>query len=66
LNAESEARQLGLRVGQEQNADVTRVHAPHSYHYRNFPGSKYRQAADVSGNPARMAQFYKWVAKNFR
>jgi hypothetical protein len=66
LNAESEARQLGLRVGQEQNADVTRVHVPTSYHYRNFPGSRYREAADVSGDPARMAAFYKWVAKNFR
>lgn len=65
LAAEKRARGLGLRVGQEQNSDVTRVHTPTSYHYRNFPGSKYREAADVSGNSRQMAAFYRWVARNY-
>jgi hypothetical protein len=65
LAVEQHARQMGMHVGEEQNADVHPVHVHDSYHYRNFPHSRYREAADVSGSPAQMAAFYRWVKANY-
>jgi hypothetical protein len=63
--AEAHARQLGLHVGEESDKDVHPVHATHSFHYRTFPGSHLRMAADVSGDPRAMAAYYRWVKTNF-
>jgi hypothetical protein len=66
LAAERRARAMGLRVGEEQDSDFHNVHAANSYHNRDFPGTHFRQAADVSGAPQSMAAFYKWIASNYR
>jgi hypothetical protein len=56
------ARQLGLRVSENPLVDqVDPVHTKGSYHYRRLaPGVG--AAIDVSGNPARMASFYRSLA----
>jgi len=64
LQAENQARRMGLHVGEERDSDFHNVHARTSYHNRDFPGTHYRMAADVSGDPRRMAAFYRWVAAN--
>ena len=65
LAAEAHARAAGLHVGEEQNSDFHNVHAANSYHNRNFKGTKYRMAADVSGDPRQMAAFYRWVQSRY-
>lgn len=60
-----QAQRMGLRVGQNLDSNVTRVHVADSFHYRKYnKNSPLRMAADVSGNPRQMAAFYKWVAAN--
>jgi hypothetical protein len=60
-----QAKRMGLRVGQDTDANVTKVHVADSYHYRKYnKNSPLRMAADVSGNPKQMAAFYRWVAAN--
>lgn len=62
----AQARRMGLRVGQDTDANVTQVHVKDSFHYRHYrKGDPLRKAADVSGDPARMAAFYKWVARTY-
>lgn len=66
LAAEQKARAMGLHVGEEQDSDTHRVHTSTSYHYKNFGGTKYRKAADVSGDPSKMAAYYRWIQSNYR
>lgn len=61
----------GLHVGENPyvgSMPAGGVHAPHSYHYRDFPGRyngrKLGQAIDVSG--ATADAFYKWLASGGR
>jgi hypothetical protein len=64
LAAERQARAMGLHVGEEQDSDFHNVHVSDSYHNKNFKGTKFRQAADVSGSAARMAAYFRWVQRN--
>lgn len=60
------ARRMGLHVGEESDSDVHPVHVQNSFHYRHYrKGDPLRQAADVSGDPRRMAAFYRWVQKHY-
>lgn len=62
----AQARHMGLRVGEESNKDVHPVHAKNSYHYQHYrKGDPLREAADVSGDPHAMAEFYRWVSSTF-
>lgn len=63
--AEAQARRMGLHVGEESDRDVHPVHVHGSYHYKDFPHSHLREAADISGDPHAMAAFYRWVASTF-
>lgn len=64
-NAIQQARRMGLRVGQDSDKNVTKVHVADSYHYRKYnKNSPLRMAADISGTPQQMSQFYQWVAAN--
>lgn len=65
IAAENQGRRMGLRVSEEQDRDVHPVHVSGSYHYRRFPNSRYRQAADLSGSANQMAAFYRWVAARY-
>ena len=63
LAAIAQAKRMGLHVGEERASDVNPVHVKSSYHYRSF-GKQFgnlREAADVSGSPAQMAAYYRWV-----
>jgi hypothetical protein len=66
LAAINYAQQHGLHVGENPYVGdtVDPVHAPHSYHTRDFPGlfngRKLGQAIDVSG--PGMDAFYAWLA----
>lgn len=66
LAAIAYAQKLGLHVGENPfvGDTVDPVHAPNSYHGRNFPGlfggKKLGQAIDVSGGDT--SAFYKWLA----
>lgn len=52
-----QAQKLGLHVGENPYFDpVDPVHTQGSYHYRN-------RAIDVSGDPGKMARFYKFVLR---
>jgi hypothetical protein len=64
------ARSLGLRASENPYAEGSEaeagVHTPSSYHYQSFPGkygggrsTKVGRGLDVSGSPAKMAQFYR-------
>jgi hypothetical protein len=56
------AQRLGLAVRENPAVDkVDPVHTKNSYHYRSL-GPKLGQAIDVSGNPAKMSQFYRSLA----
>jgi hypothetical protein len=56
------AQRLGLRVSENPAVDrVDPVHTKNSYHYRSL-GPKLGQAIDVSGQPAKMAAFYRSLA----
>jgi len=66
-SAIAKAKQLGLRVSENPAVDpVDPVHTSGSFHYQKFKGTKYGRAIDVSGNPSRMAAFYRWVERNYR
>jgi hypothetical protein len=53
------AQRLGLAVRENPAVDpVDPVHTKNSYHYRSL-GPKLGQAIDVSGQPAKMAAFYR-------
>jgi len=55
------AQSMGLNVGENKafgGSTPTGGHAPNSYHYKN-------EAIDVSGSPARMAAFAKWIRRNY-
>jgi hypothetical protein len=65
LAVEAQARKLGLRVGEERSSDVHPVHVKTSYHYQTWPGTQWRKAADISGDPRSMAALYTWVAKTY-
>ena len=65
------ARQMGLRVGENPYVDpVDAQHAPGSFHGQLFPGGAngkpLGKAADISGDPAKLAKFYDTVAERFR
>ena len=69
LLAINTAKRLGLHVGENPYVGrVAPVHVTDSYHYRDYPGRyhgrKLGEAIDVSGDPRRMAAFYKWAARN--
>lgn len=63
------ARRMGLRVGENPFFDaVDPVHTGGSFHYQNF-GRKFRgktlgKAADVSGSPELMAQFFRLAKRH--
>jgi hypothetical protein len=60
------AKAMGLRIGENTLYNkVDPVHVPHSFHYQYYPGTKINRAADVSGSPALMSAFYKWVAAKY-
>jgi hypothetical protein len=65
LAVEAQARKLGLHVGEERSSDVHPVHVKTSYHYQTWPGTQWRKAADISGDPRSMAALYNWVAQNY-
>ena len=65
------ARQMGLRVGENPYVDpVDAQHAPGSFHGQLFPGGAngkpLGKAADITGDPAKLAEFYDTVAARFR
>jgi hypothetical protein len=71
LKAIALARSLGLRVGENPYVGgVAPVHVRNSYHYRTFPkkynGRRLGEGIDVSGNQAKMLQFYKLLAGGLR
>lgn len=60
------ARAMGLHVGEESNSDVHPVHVKGSFHYQHYrKGDPLRKAADVSGDPKRMAAYYRWIEAKF-
>lgn len=61
------AKKMGLTVRDDGVTDkVDPVHTKTSYHYRTFGDGPLRQAADISGDPQKMAAFYRWAASTFR
>lgn len=61
------AQRMGLHVGENnQFGDPAEpgVHTPTSYHYRKVNGDE--EAIDVSGSPAAMSAFAKWVRSVFK
>jgi len=66
------ALQMGLHVGENPytTGQVVRSgHAKNSWHKREFKG-RYNgkllgMGGDVSGDPRRMASFFRWVARNY-
>ena len=55
-----QAQKMGLHVGENETFDpVDPVHTDGSFHYKN-------RAIDVSGDPAAMRRFYKFVLKAAR
>lgn len=69
------AQQLGLRTSENPWAEGSPaekgVHTGTSYHYRTFSGQfkggkspALGMGLDVSGDPARMAQFFRWVKQH--
>jgi hypothetical protein len=65
LAVEAQARKMGLHVGEERTQDVHPVHVKTSYHYQTWPGTQWRKAADISGDPRSMAALYQWVVHNY-
>jgi hypothetical protein len=71
LAAISQAQQMGLRASENPFIDpVDPVHVRGSFHYRDFPG-RYRgrrlgEAIDVSGDPSKMAAYYRWATSALR
>jgi hypothetical protein len=62
----AQAKRMGLHVGQDTDANVSQVHVKNSFHYRHYrKGDPLRMAADVSGDPRRMAAFFQWVARTY-
>jgi hypothetical protein len=56
-----QAQKMGLRVGEHRafsGSTPTGGHAPNSYHYKN-------EAIDVSGDSQKMADFTRWVRRNY-
>ena len=56
-----QAQKMGLRVSEQSAFSGSRPtggHAPNSYHYKD-------EAIDVSGSPARMAAFARWIRRNY-
>jgi transglycosylase-like protein with SLT domain len=71
LTAITQARKMGLNVGENPYVGgVEPVHVHGSFHYQDFPGKyggrKLGKAIDVSGDPVKMAAFYKWATGNLR
>lgn len=65
------AQQLGLAVRENPYTDpVDPVHTGGSRHYKTFPGRynsrRLGQAVDVSGNAAKMRQYYQTLARGRR
>lgn len=64
-----QARAMGLHVGENPFVGrVNPVHVEHSNHYRvlgKINGRRVGGAADVSGDPRKMAAFYRWVRRTF-
>jgi hypothetical protein len=62
----AKAQSLGLRIGENTLFDqVDPVHTNTSNHYQLFPGTKINRAADISGDSAKMAAFYRWAMSRF-
>jgi hypothetical protein len=56
-----QAQKMGLRVGENKSfsgSTPTGGHATNSYHYKN-------EAIDVSGDSQKMADFTRWVRRNY-
>lgn len=71
INAIGMAQKMGLSARENPYTDpVDPVHTTGSYHYRNFPGTyggkNVGMGLDVSGDPARMAAFYKAILARYR
>lgn len=71
LSAIKKAQAMGLRVGENPYVGgVDPVHVKGSYHYRNFPGQyggrQLGEGIDVSGDPAKMAGFFRWSMAHLR
>lgn len=64
--AMKKARTMGLRVGENSLYDpVDPVHVSGSYHYQQFPNTNIGRAADISGNPQAMSNFYAWAQSRY-
>lgn len=71
LAAIQQARKMGMSVRENPYTEhVDPVHVPHSFHYRDFPGTyngrKLGQAIDVSGEQDKMAAYFRWSLANLR
>ena len=59
------AQGLGLRVSENPFVDkVDPVHVKNSDHYNTYGGTNVGHAMDVSGDPAKIKQYFKWVEGN--
>jgi hypothetical protein len=59
------AQSLGLRVSENPYVDtVDPVHVKNSDHYAKYDGSNVGKAMDVSGDPTKLKQYFKWVEGN--
>ena len=71
LAAIRKARQMGLDPRENlYSENVDPVHVPGSFHYQTFPGRydgrQLSQGVDVSGDPAKMAAYFRWALENLR
>lgn len=56
------AQSLGLRVSENPYVDkVDPVHVKNSDHYQTYDGTNVGKAMDVSGDPTKLKQYFKWI-----
>jgi hypothetical protein len=60
------AQEMGLRVSENPYVDkVDPVHTENSDHYKTYKGTNVGQAIDVSGDPKKLAAYFKYLEKNY-
>jgi hypothetical protein len=60
-----EAQRRGLAVRENPFVDpVGSGHTRGSHHFQTYPGTNVGRAADISGNPAQMRNFFKFLEAN--
>jgi hypothetical protein len=66
VEAMKQAQRMGLSVRENPLYDkVDPVHTHGSHHYRTYKDTKIGQAADISGDPKRMAAFFNWSRRRY-